>query len=454
MPPYSLTRPPLAEDPPDGGRQVEVNELWLVRLRWVAVAGQLLTIAVAGYLLDVQLAIFPLLAIITATALTNLALATWLKRRQHPPNASQDQGVLGALMTLDLLALTALLYFSGGPANPFTLFFFLNLALAAVLLPSRLAWMVTFLALGCLAVLFMGHVEMPELSRPLFESEAYRSWTLQRLGFVVAFIGCAGTVCYFITRVTRELRHREYQLRLAEQQRARSERLEALATLAAGAGHELASPLSTIAVIANDLNRHLQGTSVPQSVVEDVRLIRGELDHCKVILDRLSSSAGQASGEVMQPISVESLIHAIVESLRRKDRVHVRMSRDIADQQLVVPKIGISQAIRGLVRNGLDASGETGEIELRISRTSPHWCEIAISDQGSGMPPEVLTRVGEPFFTTKEPGKGMGLGVFLARNVVERLGGQFELQSQPGVGTLVTVRLELAPDTQREEERA
>ena len=429
-------------------RRVAVNELWLVRLRWVAVGGQLLTVAVAGLVFQVSLSIGPLLAIIGGTAVTNLLFAAWLSKNRAV-DADQDHGVLVTLMTLDLCSLTALLFFSGGPVNPFTIFFLLNLALAAVLLPSRSAWMLTCLAMACLGLLFARHVEMPELTRPVL-GNALPEWTLGRLGFVVAFAGCSGTVCYFITRVTRELRHREYELRLAEQSRARSERLEALATLAAGAGHELASPLSTIAVIANDLKRHLQGTSVPVSVIEDVRLIRGELDHCKEILDRLASSAGQAAGEVMQPIRVEDLVAAIVESLRRKGRVEVQLAEDVAKDQLVVPMIGISQAIRGLVRNGLDASGDDGTVRLRIDKLPPHWCRMVIADHGDGMPPEILDRAGEPFFTTKEPGKGMGLGIFLARNVIERLGGTFALESRPHHGTTATVKLALRSDEERE----
>jgi two-component system sensor histidine kinase RegB len=298
--------------------------------------------------------------------------------------------------------------------------------------------------------LFMRHAEMPELGHTVFGRES-DNWTFAQIGFVVAFAACSGTVCYFITRVTRELRRRESELRLAEQRRARSERLEALATLAAGAGHELASPLSTIAVIANDLNRHLQGTSVPISVVEDVRLIRGELDHCKEILDRLASSAGQTSGEVMSPIRVGDLVSAVVESLRRSDRVDVELATNVAREILVVPKVGISQAIRGLVRNALDAGGKSGRVRLCIDKPSPRWCRMLIIDQGPGMPADVLARAGEPFFTTKEPGKGMGLGIFLARNVVERLGGRFSMTSKPNQGTLVSVELTLVVSSSEDE---
>jgi two-component system sensor histidine kinase RegB len=420
---------------------VKINEQWLVRLRWVAVVGQLATIAVAGLLFDVKLAVAPLLAIIGWTAITNLLFAAWLKtQRLATIVRNRDHVVLATVMTLDLLALTALLYFSGGPANPFTIFYFLNLALAAVLLSSKWGWMLTLLAVACLAALFNWHTPMPELSRTVNA----QGLTLAELGFIVAFVGCAGAISYFITRVTRELQRREYELRLAEQQRARSDRLEALATLAAGAGHELASPLSTIAVIANDLSRHLQGTDVPTSVIEDVRLIRGELDHCRKILDGLASSAGQASGEEMKPITIRTLIDETIEGLRRRERVELQINDRVADQSLMVPRVGIAQALRGLVRNALDATPDPETIVLRINQRSPHWCQVTVIDSGHGMTADILARAGEPFFTTKEPGQGMGLGIFLARNVVERLGGRFELESTPGRGSNVTIQLPMA----------
>lgn len=420
--------------------RVKVDELWLVRLRWLAVIGQLLTIAVAGGLFRVELAEVPLLVIVSFTAISNVVFATWLKRQRtgdEATNTDRDYTVVASVMTLDLLSLTGLLYFSGGPANPFTIFYLLNLALAAVVLPSQTSWLLTTLSVACLAVLFVWHVPMPELDSVLEVGNV----SLGELGFVVAFMGCAGAVCYFIARVTGELKRREYDLRLAEQQRSRSERLEALATLAAGAGHELASPLSTIAVIANDLSRHLQGTDVPTSVVEDVRLIRGELDHCKKILDGLASSAGQTSGEEMKPIELAELVQEIVEGIRRRDRVELSIEPELEDVELIVPRVGISQAIRGVIRNALDATAPPQKVQLQIRRTVDDSCQFVVTDQGHGMPKEVLARVGEPFFTTKEPGQGMGLGIFLARNVVERLGGKFALESTPGQGTRVTIQL-------------
>ncbi len=429
--------------------RLEVNASWLLRLRWVAVVGQLLTIAVARFVIRVELETLPLLIVVGFTAVSNIAFAYWLRTHTRLPEqirVRRDPWVLAAVMGVDLLSLTTLLFLSGGPANPFTIFFFVNLALAAVVLPTRSSWWLLLLALGCLAFLLVAHLPVPELNRPVGAGPT-RQLTLQQVGLVTAVGLCAGVAIYFITRVTRELQERESELRLAELQTARGERLEALATLAAGAGHELASPLSTIAVIANDLSRHLEGTDVPETVIEDVGLIRSELNHCRRILDGMASGAGQALGEEMMPVTSQELLDETLEGLSRRERVAIDFEDDSASRAIVVPLTGMANAMRGLIRNGLDAS--PAEAKVRVSTRATHdSLLITVEDHGCGMPPEVLARAGEPFFTTKEPGQGMGLGLFLTQNLLQRLGGSLTLDSTPDVGTTTVVRLPLARPVQ------
>ena len=202
------------------------------------------------------------------------------------------------------------------------------------------------------------------------------------MGLLSSVALCAGVAVYFITRVTREVQQRDQQLRLAEQQRSRSERLEALATLAAGAGHELASPLSTIAVIAGDLNQHLEGTSVPDSVIEDVGLIRSELDRCRHILDGMASSSGLATGEEMLPVSVSALLDETLAGLNRRSRAELAMSEGSAERLIVVPLLGAANAIRGLIRNGLDASADDANVTARDGRWRPTMAAGSWSTRG------------------------------------------------------------------------
>jgi len=272
-------------------------------------------------------------------------------------------------------------------------------------------------------------------------------WSLAQLGLLVAFSACSSVIVYFMTRVTGALRQQELDLRAALESQSRNEKLEALGTLAAGAAHELATPLTTIALVAKDVEQSLQQkeSDDDDDLIEDVGLIRQQLDRCKTILDRMASHAGETVGEMMQKIPIAAFCDDVRQGLADEGhRICVTFAAGTERTDIDVPVDALSQAIRGLIQNALDASNPDGQVNVRISYNKKHmiW---AIQDFGTGMSDEVLRRVSEPFFTTKQPGKGMGLGVFLARNVIERLGGSVEFQS-PGddssaVGTTVTVTL-------------
>lgn len=419
----------------------------------MAVAGQFLTIAGVRYVLRIELDLVSLLIVVGIAAVTNLLLMAWYRLRPEDlvetgpaETAPRHTGrmLLAGVMLLDLLLLTALLYLTGGPYNPFSVFYFVNLSLAALIVPGRWAWLLTATAVICYAALFFNHVTLPELGRVSQASDGIDELpflTVRDKGLLVAFATCASVVVYFMTRVTAALARRERELRQAQILRARAEKLQALGTLAAGAAHELASPLSTIAIVAKEVERAVQHSG-EEELRDDVALIRSELDRCRAILDRMAAEAGQATGERWATIDVDELVQLVLEGLPSGARVKLELARDAEQTRLFVPPNVLAQAIRGLIKNAIDASGPQNEVLWRI-RCAGETLVAEVSDRGCGMPDAVLQRVGEPFFSTKEPGQGMGLGVFLARSVIERLGGSLQFHSQTGEGTTATMELPL-----------
>lgn len=436
--------PPVS---PDTQRLI-TNAEWLAKLRWVAVAGQLLTIFIVAGPLGIRLPLEPLLGMVVLTSATNVALQYWIARNPHGLasgrwGARMYHALLGGLMVLDLLTLTVMLELTGGPTNPFVLFYFVNLALAGILLPARWAWLLAVMATAALGLIEYTHRPLPPLR------DADRLESIQELGRVtiatggtlVAFATCGSVIVSFTTWLTRELRRNQEARSHAEQRRARSEKLEALGTLAGGAAHELASPLSTIAVVVNELEHDLAAYHVGQDVTADVQLIRSELDRCRTILDRMAITAGRVAGEAPEQIDALRLMRVTLDELPAGESVDVTWGPDAQHATLTAPVTALAQAIRAVVQNALDAS-PADEI-VRIHARRGRLLTLAVRDAGPGMPPEVLARVGEPFFTTKQPGQGMGLGLFLARSVFERLGGDMKITSAAGEGTLVEIRLPL-----------
>ena len=445
---------------PDTSQRFAVNTAWLIKLRWVAIVGQLATIVMATTVLNIRLVMWPLAMILGLTVISNLVLMVWFSRfpdwigRQAGAarNPASTTHILGLVMTMDMLSLTTLLYVTGGPTNPFWLFFFVNVSLSAVLLDRNWAWGLNLLSIVCFAGLMVRYIPVSRLDLgPALDPIAQRGGlSMAQAGLLTAFVTCSGVIVYFMTRVTGELREQEVDLRMAQQQQSRNEKIEALGTLAAGAAHELATPLTTIALVAKDVEQSLQTAESPwageDSLIEDVGLIRQQLDRCKKILDRMASHAGETVGEMMQQVSVVELVREVCEGLDRHDRqVATEIDESTADRFLQVPLDALSQALRGLVQNAIDASPAGGSVRVRVSGRD-NGLRWEIVDQGAGMSEEVLRRVSEPFFTTKQPGKGMGLGVFLAKNVIERLDGEVRFESRtaavhPASGTTVLVHL-------------
>lgn len=438
---------------PSPSKRFLINAFWLIKLRWVAVFGQLMTIGGVVFLLDIRFdSLWALLAIISVTVFSNLILSIWFVRWSQNPNrpALSWDNILGWVMVLDMLSLTALLFASGGPTNPFCLFFLVNLCLSAAVLSRDWAWALNMLSIGCFAMLLINYHEIPQLDLGFAMLPAREvGFSLQQLGLLIAFIACSSVIVYFLTRLTGELRQQQLEVAHAQRQKARSEKLEALGTLAAGAAHELATPLSTIAVVARDVEKafeeHPPEFPGADEVVEDVHLIRSQLDRCRKILDRMSSHAGDQVGEPYKNVSMQNLAEEVLGEMPERDLIQVNMDVATSEKQISVPLDSIGQALRGLLQNAIDAISDDSLVRLNISQDDKGWL-WQILDSGHGMPNDVLKRIDEPFFTTKQPGKGMGLGVFLAQNVIGRLGGNIDFQSQPGQGTTVTVWLPLNPN--------
>jgi two-component system, sensor histidine kinase RegB len=405
------------------------NLAWLVRLRWFAVASQALTVVTAEHLLHMQLATGRLYAIIALTAASNVACAFRLRRAP-----SVHEWSLAALMALDFVLLTALLHAAGGPSNPFSVLYLVHIALAAVVLKPSYAWALAALAATCFGALFALPSDASNAANMhVHRHHDHAAMNLHLQGMWVAFAVAAFVIAYFVTRVTRDLERQRAEAANAQARALRNEKLASLATLAAGAAHELATPLATIAVVAKELERELL-RSAPTSA-EDAQLIRAEVERCKHILEQMASDSGESAGEAFVTIDARTLVERSLEELGERDRVHVEIG---SNPTVEVPLTVLSRALRGLVRNALQAS--TSEVLVRASERAGRLA-LEVIDRGTGMSAEVLANVGEPFFTTKPPGQGMGLGVFLARALCDRLGGTFELNSELGRGTEVRVLL-------------
>jgi two-component system sensor histidine kinase RegB len=392
--------------------------------------------AIASLGLSIDLPLAMLAPLVVVAALSN-AVAPTISHRVPAGHLG------GSLLLLDVLLLTGVLSVTGGPLNPFSMQFLVYITLAAVVLGSHWTWTITVAsALGFGSLFFLPVDEHTAIAHAF---SGQMGGHLQ--GMWWAFVTAAVLTAVFVVRLSREIDARDQELEVARDRAARTERLASLTTLAAGAAHELSTPLSTIAVAAGELERalgHLPSTST--EVLDDVRLIQQQLGRARAILDRLGSRAGDPTGEMPTEVSVAHLLDEAMQQINEAD--HRRVTVSGAAGLVVAPVTSLAQCLAGLIRNGLEAPEGTSDAppSVRVSSLietvgAVDWTVISIRDDGQGIASEQLPRVGEPFFTTKAPGRGMGLGVFLARLLATELGGTLTLTSVEGAGTTVTMRL-------------
>lgn len=408
---------------------------WFVRLRWGALAGQVLALVGARAFLGVDLPAAPLAVLVLTTAITNAGLALVVKRDRLP---LPPRHLLGAVMLLDTLLLTALLYFTGGPTNPFSVLYLVHVTLGAVVLGAGWTWLIVALSVACFGFLFWRHLPLSIGG----ECQNGCDFALHLEGMWVALALAAGFISHFVGRVVGALRRSETELASVRERALRTERLVSLATLAAGAAHELGTPLGTIAVAAKELERASldQGAIRAAEIGDDARLIRGEVDRCRTILDRLSVRSGDAELLLLDLVSIEQVVAELKQQLSPGQASRLRVTSAPETARAEVPRVPLLQALGALVKNAFDATGERGSVALALT-ASGDKLRCQVEDHGTGMDPGTLARAGDPFFTTKEPGRGMGLGLFLSRVLAERLGGRLDLLSVPGAGTTVSFEI-------------
>jgi two-component system sensor histidine kinase RegB len=258
----------------------------------------------------------------------------------------------------------------------------------------------------------------------------------------IAFVAAALLVTVFIGKVSEALREREHEVLLLQSQLASQERLTSVATLAAGAAHELATPLATIAVASRDVEYHATEVSRDPELAEDARLIRSEVERCRSILQQMSARGAEQPGEAPARVELAGLLENVRCELPLPGRERVKVVLTGDPGAAVLPAAAARQALTALVRNALDAASEAQPVTLGVVRNAESL-EFVVTDTGCGMSRETLNRVAEPFFTTKAPGSGIGLGTYLVRVFAEQLGGRLAFESEPGKGTRALLQLPL-----------
>lgn len=416
----------------------------LVSLRAIEVVGQAATIVVVAYGMDMAVPVSMLLMLTAGLAL--ITLITWWRTQQRW--LVTDAELAGHLL-IDIGVLTGLLYFTGGSANPFVTLYLLPLSIAAAMLPTRYVWAIAGTTLACYTWLMFAHWPLPQGSMnfavlttgfPGGASDehamhgAQAEFNLHVWGMWLNFALSAVLIAWFVARMAQSLRERDRRLAAVREEALRNEQLIALGTLAAGAAHELGTPLASIAVIAKELERDHADDA---ALVQELRLLRSQTERCKSILTNLTDRADEATRR-----AYDDYLRHLVEQwqlMRPQVNVSLHFFDALPAPMLTVERI-LDQALLNLLNNAADVSPQGIELEAAWDATQ---VTLEIRDHGPGISADVAARAGEAFFTTKGPSGGIGIGLFLANATIERFGGKVNLFNREGGGACVRVTLPL-----------
>src|SRR6516165_8617434 len=413
----------------------------LVRLRWLAIIGQSTTVFVVYYGLDFQLPIYACLAAIILAAWLNVALRLrfHMTQRLEPDRAAW-------LLAFDIAELAVLLFLTGGLQNPFAFMFLGPVLLSATALPPRFTLMLGGFAVVCATILVFVHYPLPwDSEDPLQLPPIYMMGVWLCILLAIGFIGV------YAWQITEESRQLSDALAATELVLAREQHFSQLDGLAAAAAHELGTPLSTIAVIAKELENAIPAEA-PHG--DDVRLLREQASRCRDILGKLTELS--SSGGPFDSTPLTSLLEEVVAPHRDFGlaiEVNIRPEHGVEPQGARNP--AILYGLGNLVENAVDFANERVGIEALWTAET---IELIISDDGPGFSPQVIDRLGEPYVTsrrhianTSEESSGLGLGFFIAKNLLERSGAtlSFENRAFPAHGAIISVRWPRADFEQR-----
>jgi two-component system sensor histidine kinase RegB len=403
----------------------------ILRLRWLAVLGQLAAIFIVVQGLEFDLPVIPCVAIVGLSALLNLVLQIAFNpmQRLEPVYAA-------ALLALNIVELAGLLFFTGGLQNPFSFLFLAPVLISATALPVRLTIALAILAVACASLLVFFHLPLPwDGEEPLELPPIYL------FGVWLSIVLAIGVTSLYAFQVTEESRELSDALAATELVLAREQHLTQLDGLAAAAAHELGTPLSTIFLISRELERSLGDNS---QLSGDVKTLREQAQRCRDILAKITQLS--ASGAPFDRMPLSTLIEEAVAPHRDFGvDIKVRIAVAAAPEPEGSRNPAILYGVGNIMENAVDFARNAVEVNAWWNTET---VEILISDDGPGFAPDILKRIGEPYLSRRRspdevPSEhgGLGLGVFIARTLLERTGAKVSFSNRvfPDHGAVVQI---------------
>lgn len=431
------------------------NLKWLFILRNLMIFSESLLIFLSTHGLEINLPQQPLWLVILSIASVNVY--TWMRLQIDEP--VNEIEIFSQLM-IDVLAITALLYLTGGASNPIIWVFLLPVIITAIMLPHAYAWYMVILTTSVYTVLMSFNIPLPSIAphipdpNQLTHAAHYEIlqqahtmsdkhyFNLHIFGMWFGFVFSAGLVAFFVVELASTLRLQERSLAEARENALRDERVVALGTLAASAAHDMGTPLGTIAIVIHELRQELPMHRFPD-VHDKIDIVQQQINRCKDALSVMSASAGEMRAESGQVMLLTDYIDDVIKQWRTHKvtaKLHFFIDPLVVTDAKIIAERTLTHSIINILNNAAEASPADKGIEFHATWDS-NQAILKIRDFGQGLPPELVNLVGKQPMISKK--RGLGVGLFLTYSTIQRLGGKINLYNSDTGGACVEITLPL-----------
>ncbi|MDO9141776.1 MAG: ATP-binding protein, partial [Methylobacter sp.] len=420
------------------------------------ILSEVILIVLSIYGLNIRLPEQPLWLVVLSIVAVNIY--TSMRLQTDEPVTELE---IFSQLVIDVFAITALLYLTGGASNPITWVFLLPLIITAIMLHQSYAWYMVILTSSMYTALIGFNIPLPSVEphmpeSTLLDSRAANYELLQHIhvmrdthyfnlhifGMWFGFVFSAGLVAFFVVELAKTLKAQERNLAEARENALRDERVVALGTLAASAAHDMGTPLGTIAILTHEIGQDYPDHRFAD-LHEKLAIMQQEVNRCKTALSVMSASAGEMRAESGRAMLLTDYLDDIISQWRTHKptaKLNLCINPDIAMQAKIIAELTLTHSIINILNNAAEATLPEKGIELHATWDLKQAI-IRISDYGPGLPPELIDFAGKQPVVSKK--RGLGVGLFLTYSTINRLGGKINFYNSESGGANVEISLPL-----------
>ena len=392
----------------------------LIKIRWIAIFGQFLAVFIVFYIIKIEILLFEILTIILLSVAVNFY--SYFEERK---NKSISNVKAFSFLLFDTLQLGFLLFLTGGIVNPFSILILAPVITSASYLPALMTVILSTISIMIIVILNFYYVPLylgPEFYLP----EIYNFGLVSSLIITVIFIAI---YAYLFANSSRKISN---ALSVSKLQILNQKKITEVGSLSAAAAHELGTPLNTIFLIINDLLKEKKLVE-DKNIVKDIHLLKSQAERCKEILQRFSKNPLKIKDKFLDKVKITDLIKINFDKFNKNKKLNI-INIQIIEEPEILFKDEMMYALGNIIQNAIFHCKETVTVELDYNKTD---LKISITDDGLGFSKDIIDKLGEPYISKNS--QGMGLGIFIAKNLIENMGGKINLYNSKDDNAVVEI---------------